>query len=200
MLGLLLLVGCKPRRDCEAYAQKFTDTIEPAPERVASILESSRRSCESGRVPDAELACVARAEDANDIRRCQGLAPLTEAAAPGAATPAPSAAPPQAPPGSTRVTLVGTKRGTMLLVPSEMTAAQAEWYAGLEKEVAACETTTVHAPGTREVVVFFSQGVPTVDVAGFPLELGSCLTLAFGGRQPASVPMGSMMFTVAMGQ
>lgn len=75
---LVLLVACtkKPSLDCDAYAAKFTRTIDAAPERYDSVFAATKRECETGHVSDKLAGCVMSANTPDDIYVCQGLQPL----------------------------------------------------------------------------------------------------------------------------
>lgn len=73
--ALLFLVACKHGQDCGAYAQKFVDTVKPAPERKVSTFGAEEDACENGRIDDKEYKCVMDAATPDDIFICQGLTP-----------------------------------------------------------------------------------------------------------------------------
>ena len=166
-LALVLLLACggKSKPDCEAYATKYADTLDPDPSRRATVLEGERRACENGRISAEQIKCVKAAASADDVRACMGLSGevKTEQAA--------------------KISVVSVEGGGVKPV-GQMPAEQKRWFDELQRRLANCEPAAGAAEATFAVTVTFTADRPTVDAASAPDALRGCIERILSSAKP----------------
>jgi hypothetical protein len=196
------LLGCgskKPARDCQAYADKVADLGDPAPGKRDMVIDISTRACERGRISDRELACVSDATSRAQLIECTTGRPAIAAEGPSTM---PDAATIDAPRGTNAVNLVAAQNGQGFHPLDLATHAdQREWFAGLQRDIAACATDEVFDPPRQYVaVVTFSPETPAVFLGSMPAPLSDCVKAVLVRRQPASVGNGPAELFIDVGR
>jgi len=193
-ITLWVLVGCgsqkKPTQDCDAYAKKVADLSDPAPGKREGLVAHSVERCEKGRVPAAEVTCVAGATTRDELIECTTGRPPVHAA---------DAAPP--PKGTSAVTLLTAQNGDGFHPLDLGLEDQATWFAGLKKDIAACATEEVYDPPKQYVlVVTFGGGPPAVSLGGLPSPLSFCVKQVLSRTPANSVGKGPAEFYIDVGR
>ncbi|HEX5062943.1 MAG TPA: hypothetical protein VFV99_26395 [Kofleriaceae bacterium] len=181
----------KPARDCDSYAKKVADLSDPAPGKRDGLVAHSVERCEAGRIPDAELTCVAGAKNRAELIECTTGAP-----------PMDSSPPPPAAKGTNKVTLLTAVNGEGFHpLDLALNEDQRTWFEGLKKDIAACATDEVYDPPKQYVVVVtFSSEAPAISLGGLPAPLSFCVKQVLQRRQPNSVGVGPAEFYIDVGR